>query len=179
MTSVAYAALWLFVFTVPWENVVVITGVGALSRLMGMVAMGFMLLAAAAGGRFRRWHALHVSALLFLAWAAVGLLMYGSVERLSYKFQTYVQLFLMVWMIWELAPSRKRLVGLLAAYVAGAYVGAMRLGALVPVGDAAALADAIVDALARPRERVAPEVLEPFTRGAAVDHYLPVIEGLQ
>lgn len=51
-----------------------------------------------------------------------------------------------------------------------------RLGTLVPVGDAAALAEAMIDALERPRGPVPPDTLTPFTRDAAVDHYLRLIE---
>jgi glycosyltransferase involved in cell wall biosynthesis len=51
-----------------------------------------------------------------------------------------------------------------------------RLGALVPVGDAAALAGAILEALERPRGAVPVDALTPFTRDASVDHYLRVID---
>jgi glycosyltransferase involved in cell wall biosynthesis len=51
-----------------------------------------------------------------------------------------------------------------------------RLGALVPVGDAAALAAATLDALDRPAGAISPDALRPFTRDASVDHYLRVIE---
>jgi glycosyltransferase involved in cell wall biosynthesis len=51
-----------------------------------------------------------------------------------------------------------------------------QLGALVPVGDAAALADAIVAALARPAEPTSADALKPFTRDASVDHYLRLVE---
>jgi glycosyltransferase involved in cell wall biosynthesis len=51
-----------------------------------------------------------------------------------------------------------------------------RLGALVPVGDAHALAAAIGDGLDRPATPVPPDALRPFTRDAAVDHYLHLIE---
>jgi glycosyltransferase involved in cell wall biosynthesis len=51
-----------------------------------------------------------------------------------------------------------------------------RLGALVPVGDASALARAMTTALDLPRCPVPREVLTPFTRDAAVDHYLRLIE---
>ncbi len=50
-----------------------------------------------------------------------------------------------------------------------------RLGALVPVGDSSALAAAIVGALDRPADAVPAEALRPFTRDAAVDHYLQLI----
>jgi glycosyltransferase involved in cell wall biosynthesis len=51
-----------------------------------------------------------------------------------------------------------------------------RLGALVPVGDHVALAAAILDALARPAGAIPLDALAPFTREAAVDHYLRVID---
>lgn len=51
-----------------------------------------------------------------------------------------------------------------------------RLGALVPVGDAAGLAGAMASALGRPKGSVPLDALKPFTRDAAVDHYLRLIE---
>jgi len=51
-----------------------------------------------------------------------------------------------------------------------------RLGALVPVGDAPALARAMVNALDGPADTVPPDALTPFTRDAAVDNYLRLIE---
>jgi glycosyltransferase involved in cell wall biosynthesis len=54
-----------------------------------------------------------------------------------------------------------------------------RLGALVPVGDASALASAILNTLERPADGVSPNALHSFTRDAAVDHYLELIENAQ
>jgi glycosyltransferase involved in cell wall biosynthesis len=51
-----------------------------------------------------------------------------------------------------------------------------RLGALVPVGDVAALAGAMQAALDQRRAPVPGEALAPFSRDAAVDHYLSLIE---
>jgi glycosyltransferase involved in cell wall biosynthesis len=51
-----------------------------------------------------------------------------------------------------------------------------RLGVLVPVGDAAALAAATLEALERPVGAIPTDALLPFTRDASVDHYLRVIE---
>src|SRR5688572_1860967 len=116
MTALAYAALWFFIFSVPWENVVVIPGFGAISRVTGMVALGFALLAAVITGRVRRWHLFHVAALLFVAWATFDQMFFHSGLRLPSKFWTYVQLLVVLWIIWELAPSRGRVLGLLTAY---------------------------------------------------------------
>jgi glycosyltransferase involved in cell wall biosynthesis len=51
-----------------------------------------------------------------------------------------------------------------------------RLGALVPVGDSSALAEAMVVALDRPAAALPSDALTPFTKEAAVDHYLRLIE---
>jgi glycosyltransferase involved in cell wall biosynthesis len=51
-----------------------------------------------------------------------------------------------------------------------------RLGTLVEVGNVTALANAIIDALDRPADPVPTEALAPFTRDAAVDHYLRLLE---
>jgi glycosyltransferase involved in cell wall biosynthesis len=51
-----------------------------------------------------------------------------------------------------------------------------RLGALVPVGDVAALAEAMLETLNRPATTLPLDALTPFTRDAAVDHYLRLIE---
>jgi O-antigen ligase len=130
MNSLAYAALWIFIFALPWQNIIVIPGVGTISRLMGMIAFALLLLAAVLSGRLRRWRPFHLSALLFLLWAGWGLYRgemrhVDDYEIMVHKFVTYVQLFLVLWMVWELAPTPRRQLGLLFAYVLGAYVAAV------------------------------------------------------
>src|SRR3954454_4714466 len=51
-----------------------------------------------------------------------------------------------------------------------------RLGALVPVGNAPALAAAITEALAQPASPPPQDALSPFTRDAAVGEYLSLID---
>jgi glycosyltransferase involved in cell wall biosynthesis len=53
-----------------------------------------------------------------------------------------------------------------------------RLGALVPVGDVAALAGAMTAALNRPGAPLPAGALDPFTSDAAVEQYLSVIESV-
>lgn len=127
MSSIAYAALWLFVFVLPWEGVVRVNNTAILSQAMGMLAMGCTVFAVLSSGRLRRWHTLHAAALLFVLTAGFDLLVFFSFgSRPPAKFYTYVQLLLMVWMIWELAPSRGRVLNLLLSYVLGAYVASFQ-----------------------------------------------------
>ena len=130
MTAVAYGALWFFVFALPWENVIVIPGVGTISRLAGMLALGMALLAAVVSGRFRRWRLFQTAALLFVIWTAWntyggGYGFTGDYEMTTYRFRTYVQLLAVLWMVWELAPTERRIRGLLAAFVAGAAIASL------------------------------------------------------
>lgn len=48
-------------------------------------------------------------------------------------------------------------------------------GQLVPVGDSAALADAVATSLDRPRRPLPEQVLAPYTQDAAVDRYVRVL----
>jgi O-antigen ligase len=125
MSTVAYAALWVFVFSVPWERILVLPGISIIPKATGAVAVSLALLAAVMTGRFRRWHPFHVMAVLFIIWAGFVLLVRGDSPQLPNKFWTWPQLMLMVWMTWEIARSEQRLRGLLLAYVLGAYVAAL------------------------------------------------------
>ena len=125
MTQVAYAFLWVFVFSLPWERFLVLPGVAIISRVTGGLALGLALLAVVVSGRFRRWDKLHIFALLFWLWAGACFLVYHSGDRLPAKYWTYGQLLLVLWMVWELAVTEARQRGLLLAYVLGGYVAAL------------------------------------------------------
>jgi O-antigen ligase len=124
MSSVAYAALWVFIFSVPWEKMLALPGLSIIARATGATALGLAVLSVVISGRLRRWHAFHVAAVLFWGWAALELFLSHFGDRLPYKFWTYGQLILVLWMIWELAPSEARIRGLLTAFMFGAYVAA-------------------------------------------------------
>ena len=89
---------------------------------MGALALGLTVLAVVMAGRVRRLHLVHVAALLFWTWAGFELFLFHSGERVPYKFLTYGQLLLMLWMMWELAPSVERQLGPMTAVVLGTYV---------------------------------------------------------
>jgi O-antigen ligase len=124
MTTIAYAGLWIFVFAVPWDRLVSMPGVNLVTRATGALALGLTLLAIVISGRFRRWRVFHTAALLFVVWAGFGVWMMGS-PTIPQKYYTFLQLFLVLWMIWELSPSEKRLRGLLVAFLLGCCVPAI------------------------------------------------------
>jgi exopolysaccharide production protein ExoQ len=124
MISVAYAALWLFVFSVPWERLIILSGISIISKATGALALGMTLLVVVISARLRRWRGIHVAAFLFVAWASIGVMVL-HLQEVPAKLYTFIQLFLVTWMVWELATTARRLQGLLLAYVLGAYVAAL------------------------------------------------------
>jgi hypothetical protein len=127
MHAFAYGALWIFVFVLPWENMVVFPGLGTLSKVMGMLALVVTAFAPLISGRLRRLRLFHVCALVFVVWAVSSVLRVAEYQQhwAILRSLTYVQLFLMCWMIWELAPDVRHQRGLLVAYVLGAYVSGL------------------------------------------------------
>lgn len=124
MSTIAYAGLWIFVFSLPWEKMLALPGLAIVARALGATAAVLTLLSVVMSGRLRRLHPAHVAALLFWAWAGLELFLFHSGDRLPYKFWTFGQLILVMWMIWELAVTEQRVRGLLAAFVLGAYIAA-------------------------------------------------------
>lgn len=126
MSTIAYVVLWLFVFALPWENAVsVIPGTAIVTKITGGLSFAAAVMAVVVSGRIRRWHPMHLASLLFLIWSGGELFFIHSGQRLPYKYTTYVQLFLVLWIVWEIAPSAQRLLGLMMAYVFGGYVAAL------------------------------------------------------
>ena len=124
MSSIAYAALWVFVFAIPWEKILALPGLAIVARLTGGTALALTIVAVVLAGRIRRLHWFHLAAVLFCIWAGIELMLFHFGDRLPYKYFTYGQLLLVLWMIWELAATEARLRGLLTAFVLGAYVAA-------------------------------------------------------
>ena len=122
---VTHIFVWLFVFTVPWQNMLVLPGLGTVSSLLGIGAIGATIVHVILRGRVRPLVPFHYFATAFFLW--VFLSAFWGVARqqsMMKDLNTYLQVFIMLWMIWEASPTASRLVNLLQAYVLGTYVAA-------------------------------------------------------
>jgi O-antigen ligase len=116
---------WLFVFTVPWQNVVSIPGLGTISKILGIGAIGATLLHVLMSGRVRPLFSFHWLALAYLMWVYLSAFWaIAKPESVLSDLMTYTQVIVMMWVIWEAGPTPRRLTSLLQAYVLGAYVAA-------------------------------------------------------
>lgn len=120
--KLAFASLWLLVFAMPWEDAVTISGFGTSARLIGMVALGLGVLAIIERGKIRRPAAGHIVMGLFVLLAALSYLWSLYPEGTLIQTYSYIQLFAMVWLIWELAPQVREQIQLMRAYVFGTFI---------------------------------------------------------
>ncbi len=120
--KLAFTSLWLLVFAIPWEDAITITGFGTSARLVGMVTLVLGVLAVVEKGSIRRPAAGHMMMALFVLSAAASYLWSLYPEGTLTQTVTYIQLFALAWLIWELAPREERQRRLMQAYVLGTFV---------------------------------------------------------
>jgi len=118
----AFFFLWVLLFVIPWENAVVIHGFGTITRVVAIPAFGMALLAILESGTLRMLAPQQLIMVIFLIWS--GLTYFWSFDPASTvtAIYTFVQLFMMVWLIWEFAQTRKKQILLLRAYVLGSII---------------------------------------------------------
>jgi O-antigen ligase len=120
--KIAFGSLWLLVFAMPWEDAITISGFGTSVRLIGMVTLGLGAFAIFERGKVRRPALGHIVMALFVLLAVLSYLWSLYPEGTLIEAFSYVQLFTMVWLIWELAPGMQEQMHLMQAYVFGTFV---------------------------------------------------------
>ena len=120
--KLAFASLWLLVFSIPWEDAITIPHFGTGVRLIGMVTLALAILSVAESGTLRFPAQGHLMMALFVLSAAVSYLWSFYPEGTLIQTITYIQLLALVWLIWELAPQAKQQNCLMQAYVLGTFV---------------------------------------------------------
>lgn len=120
----AFACLWCFVFVLPWDVYAELPVVGSIPRLVGIVASGVGVVYIVARQRIRPLTSFHVLMLVFVLWAAMTMLWTIDQDATRTRLLTYLQLAVLVWLIWEIAWSPQRTRALLGAYVLGVSLAA-------------------------------------------------------
>lgn len=136
MHRLAFLTLWLFVFTIPWQNSFSLQDFGTVSQLVGIIALLAALLRCGSVGRLRKPN---VTLLLMAAFAMHALLSATwslDQDTTLARAQTLVQLLAMFWLVSELVSDESQVHSLLCAYVAGAAVNVMATFTQFATGNA-------------------------------------------
>jgi hypothetical protein len=125
MTRLAFLSLCLLVFTIPWQTAVAFEGFGTIARVLGALAFGITIWSVIADGKIRPLSVIQVLMMLFLAWAVLTAAWTNAPEASQMSAVTYIQLSMMVWMIWQLATTPERQRTMVQAFVLGTLVVAL------------------------------------------------------
>jgi hypothetical protein len=121
----AFFFLWILIFVIPWENGVVIDGFGTLSRVVGIPAFGMALLTILESGTLRKLALQQVIMLSYMVWGGLTYFWSFAPALTVTSIYTFIQLFTMVWLLWEFARTRREQLLLLRAYTLGSIVSSV------------------------------------------------------
>ena len=121
LEMLAYAGLCGFLFVLPWEEAPQLGGF-AVGRWLGLAALAILILRSGVSGQARKLTVLHYLMASLVALSALSLLWSLDRDATLSRIGTYVQLLGLVWMMWELAVTENRVLGLLRAYATGIFL---------------------------------------------------------
>lgn len=128
MRKVAYWLLLVLIFTIPCENILELAGFGTISQPIGLLVAGFWSVTAVYSGNIRKPNPIHLVILLFVLWNIVSIFWSIDANATAARLQTYILLFGLVYIVWDLFSTPKALEAGLQAYVLGAWVS---IGSLI------------------------------------------------
>jgi len=122
LRTIAFWLSLIFVFTIPIEAVAEYPALGSASRALGLVLAAFWIATVIVTGRFRKLAPFHIAILIFICWNALSIFWSANADRTVEHILTWIQLFLMVFILWDLYTTREAILAGLQMYVLGCYV---------------------------------------------------------
>ncbi|PNY81866.1 O-antigen ligase family protein [Deinococcus koreensis] len=113
----------LFLFSLSWENAVLVSGLGTVGRLLGGLAVLGWLLALLGRGRIAKLTTTLALMLAYLLYTAASYFVRLDLQSSFGTAITSLQLGVIVLLLWDQVRTRQHLIAALVSVVAGAYVG--------------------------------------------------------
>jgi O-antigen ligase len=123
----AFATAWLLAFSVPWDDMIVLPGQVQLARVVAIVVAAIWLGSILRGGSVRRPASSFAWMGAFLLWASASIFWSNDPEHTVRRAFSYLQLFVIAWVVYQFASSRTDHLRLLQAFVLGEYVLVVRV----------------------------------------------------
>lgn len=122
MRKIAFWLALVLLFMIPWENSVIVDGVGRISRVMGILVAAFWLGTVVATGKLRQLRPFHLVVFLYFFWNGLTILWTNDPSTTLDRISTYVQLLGFAWLLWDLLSTKEAVRAGLQMFVLGAYV---------------------------------------------------------
>src|SRR6266498_4858805 len=121
MRKIAFLLSLVLIFIIPWEGVVRLP-IGTLAKAIGLGVGAFWLATVVVMGQVRKPTPYHLMVFLFVIWNAVSVFWSASPTTTLAHVMTWIQLFLLVYILWDLYTTREAILAGLQMYVLGCYV---------------------------------------------------------
>jgi O-antigen ligase len=122
MQRIAYYFLILLIFTIPWQAIIIIPGLGTITRLIGIAAIGIGILIIIIDKKVTELPLPVLLMIIFIIWNIITYFWSIHPARTIGRVITYVQLFAMVWLVWNLCKNTKDIYVLMQTYLLGSYI---------------------------------------------------------
>ena len=125
LERLALFLLAALVFTIPWEDWLIIPGLGTVSRLVGIVAISAAVLGIVEKRTLRLPHPACAFMVAFVLWSMFSLLWTKAPNLTGIAAASNAELLIMAWLIWELCDCERQVLLFLQAFVLGCYVSSL------------------------------------------------------
>lgn len=122
MRTITFALSLVFIFFVPWEGVIEIPGLGTAAKMAGIALAAAWLATVLLTAQIRRPRPFHVVVFLFVLWNGLSIFWTADPGRTVTHLQRWVQLFILVFILWDLYTTREALLAGLQAFILGEYI---------------------------------------------------------
>ena len=119
MRTIAFLLSLVMILLIPGENVLVLPGLGNVSRVVGMGAAAFWLFTILVTGKIRKITPFHILVFLFFLWNAISFLWTIDPDRTLTQTLTYAQMAIFALLLWDLYTTPTAIKAGLQAYVLG------------------------------------------------------------
>ena len=124
--KIARVFAYLFVFSIPWENALVV-GESSITRTIGIGAAGVWILSLFFEKKIRKPHRMYFFALLFVIWNLMNVYWTKDMDITIQRIKTYTQLILFSFVIWDMVNTPREFRTVMQFFVLGSYVSIFSL----------------------------------------------------
>lgn len=122
MRNTAFVLSLIFIFTIPWEGMIEIPGLGTAAKLIGFGLAVFWILTVIITNRMRKPSQFQIIFCFFVLWNVVSVFWSADPNNTAVKATRWIQLLVMVFILWDLYTTRDALLAGLQAFVLGEFV---------------------------------------------------------
>ncbi|PLX82005.1 MAG: hypothetical protein C0617_15195 [Desulfuromonas sp.] len=125
MNKVVLCSLFVLVFFIPIENLIVFSTFGTLTRVIGAFAFLVGVISVLIDKRGRPFGPFLFFFIFYILWSMATILWSVDSNMSQIATKSLIQLFLFVWLLWEFAQTENQVLLLFKGYVCGCFVSAI------------------------------------------------------